>query len=95
MVYQIGQMKKFIDLIVDKHAIIYKVLMCILITIAIVYLIPKTGHFKFEFHKGKVWNYENYYAPFDFAIQKSDDEIKLEKQRIESNAPTFLSLIPQ
>ncbi|MDP2089401.1 MAG: HDIG domain-containing protein [Flavobacteriaceae bacterium] len=82
-------MKNFINLIYDKHGVIYKVLLYILTTALIVYLFPKGGHFKYEFQKGKAWQYENYYAPFDFAIQKSADEIELEKQRIESNAQPF------
>ncbi|MDO9260312.1 MAG: HDIG domain-containing protein [Flavobacteriaceae bacterium] len=82
-------MKNFINLIYDKHAVIYKVLLYILTTALIVYLFPKGGHFKFEFQKGKAWQYENYYAPFDFAIQKTSEEIELEKQRVESNAHIF------
>lgn len=84
-------MKNFINLIFDKHALIYKVLLYIFTTALIVYLFPKGGHFKYEFQKGKAWQYENYYAPFDFAIQKSVDEIELEKQRIESNALPFFT----
>ncbi|MCM2301712.1 MAG: HDIG domain-containing protein [Flavobacteriaceae bacterium] len=82
-------MKNFIDLIFDKHAVIYKLLLYIITTALIVYLFPKGGHFKYEFQKGKAWQYENYYAPFDFAIQKSAEEIELEKQRIQSNAQIF------
>ena len=82
-------MKNFINLIFDKHAVIYKVLLYVLTTTLIVYLFPKGGHFKYEYQKGKAWQYENYYAPFDFAIQKPTDEIELEKQRIESATQLF------
>ncbi|TEW70096.1 phosphohydrolase, partial [Gramella jeungdoensis] len=37
---------------------------------------------KYEFQKGKPWEYENYYAPFDFAIQKTPEEIAIEKEQI-------------
>ncbi len=82
-------MKKFINLIFDKHTFIYKVILYIITTALIVYLFPKGGHFKYEFQKGKAWQYENYYAPFDFAIQKSSEEVELEKLRIKSNALIF------
>lgn len=82
-------MKNFINLIFDKHAVIYKVLLYVLTTTLIVYLFPKGGHFKYEYQKGKAWQYENYYAPFDFAIQKPTDEIELEKQRIETATQLF------
>lgn len=55
----------------------------------VVYLFPKGGQFKYEFQKGKPWQYENYYAPFDFAIQKSAGEIETEIKRIEENSERF------
>ena len=51
----------------------------------IVFFLPKGGKFKYEFQKGKPWQFENLYAPFDFSIQKTDAEIEKEKQVIESN----------
>ena len=53
------------------------------------YLFPKGGQFKYEFQKGKPWQYENYYAPFDFAIQKTDDEIEAEKRQINRSSKQF------
>tara|TARA_R110002050_G_scaffold65759_8_gene142140 strand:- start:90 stop:2045 length:1956 start_codon:yes stop_codon:yes gene_type:complete len=46
--------------------------------------LPKGGKFKYEFQKGKPWQFENLYAPFDFSIKKTDSEIAKEKQSIES-----------
>ncbi|HET8854910.1 MAG TPA: HDIG domain-containing protein, partial [Salinimicrobium sp.] len=60
----------------------YKVFLFILTTLLIVYLYPKGGTFKYEIPKGKPWQYENLYAPFDFAILKSPEEIAAEKQAI-------------
>jgi putative nucleotidyltransferase with HDIG domain len=54
-------------------------------------MLPKGVHFKYEFQKGKPWQYENYYAPFDFAIQKTEDEINIEKKQIENKATQFFS----
>ena len=44
------------------------------------YLFPKSGKFKYNFEKGKPWQSENLYAPFDFAIKKTENEISKEKQ---------------
>ncbi len=85
-------MKKVINIIFDKHSVIYKALLYIFTTAFIVYLFPKGGHFKFEFQKGKAWQYDTYYAPFDFAIQKSKEEVELEKQRVISDSQTFFYL---
>jgi len=57
--------------------------------VLIVYLFPKGGSFKYSFQKGKPWQYENLYAPFDFAIQKSDEELKSEAEEIEKNQQLY------
>ena len=49
------------------------------------YLFPKGGQFKYDFTKGKPWQYDNLYATFDFSIQKEDKEIDLEKQELAKN----------
>ncbi len=77
-------LKKFLNALYQNHSLIYKIFLFILTVIAIVYLFPKGGHFKYEFQKGKPWQYENLFAPFDFAIQKSSIKIDKEKSQIET-----------
>jgi putative nucleotidyltransferase with HDIG domain len=55
----------------------------------VVYLFPKGGQFKYEFQKGKPWQYENYYSPFDFSIKKSIPEIEAEKLQIKETSKQF------
>jgi putative nucleotidyltransferase with HDIG domain len=55
----------------------------------VVYLFPKSGQFKYEFQKGKPWQYENYYAPFDFAIQKTDLELEDERSAITASSKVY------
>ena len=57
--------------------------------VTIVYLFPKGGQFKYEFTKGKPWQYDNLYAPFDFAINKSEEEITEEIKAIEVSAKLY------
>jgi hypothetical protein len=57
--------------------------------IIIVYLFPRAGQFKYQFQKGKVWHYDDFYAPFDFAIIKSNEEIDQEKKEIENDVFEF------
>ncbi len=64
----------------------YRFFLFICTTALIVYLFPKGGIFKYEFIKGKPWQYENLYAPFDFAIAKTDEEIIAEKKQITNNS---------
>ncbi|WP_308992099.1 HDIG domain-containing metalloprotein [Mariniflexile litorale] len=73
-------MEDFINKLYRNHSLIYKGLLFICTTFLIVYLFPKSGKFKYNFEKGKPWQSENLYAPFNFAIKKSDAEIASEKQ---------------
>ena len=82
-------MSDFINKIYRNNTIIYKILLFLFTTIAIVYLFPKGGQFKYDFSNGQLWKYDNLYATFDFAIQKTADEIALEKQQIRANAKLY------
>lgn len=83
-------MNKFIDFIYKNQAFIYKAFLFVAVVWFIVYLFPKGGQFKYEITKGKPWQYETLYAPFDFAIKKTDKEIKRERDQIENeHSPYF------
>ena len=82
-------MKDFINKLYQNHSLIYRVVLFICTTIAIIYLFPKGGQFKYNIQKGKPWQYENLYAPFDFAILKSEEQLKKEIQEVEANKQLF------
>jgi putative nucleotidyltransferase with HDIG domain len=82
-------MSEIINKIYRNNTFIYKVFLFLITTVAIVYLFPKGGQFKYDFNNGQLWKYDNLYAPFDFAIQKSAEEISLEKKNIETNSKKY------
>ena len=82
-------MSEIVNKIYRNNTIIYKVFLFLIATIAIVYLFPKGGQFKYDFNNGQLWKYDNLYAPFDFAIQKTAEEISLEKKEIKNNAKLY------
>tara|TARA_R110002153_G_scaffold2285_4_gene11182 strand:+ start:3789 stop:5825 length:2037 start_codon:yes stop_codon:yes gene_type:complete len=73
-----------LDNLYKKQSLIFKYILYIAAVAFIVFFLPKGGKFKYEFQKGKPWQFENLYAPFDFSIKKTDSEITKEKQSIES-----------
>ncbi len=85
-------MNDLINRLYKNNTIIYKVLLFLITVIAIVYLFPKGGQFKYDFPQGKPWQYDNLYAPFDFAIQKTPEEIETEKKEIESNSRKYFEV---
>ena len=84
-------MKNFVNAYYQNHSLIYKILLFVVITVAVVYLFPKGGQFKYNIQKGKPWPYENLYAPFDFAILKSEEDVAKEREEIEANKQLFFS----
>ncbi|MUP45780.1 HDIG domain-containing protein [Gramella sp. BOM4] len=83
-------MSDFINKLYKNQALFYKVFLFVLTSILIVYLLPKGGKFKYDIPKGKPWQYENLYAPFDFAILKTEEEIADERQEItQSHIPYY------
>src|SRR5690606_5221716 len=75
-------MKGLIEYLYRNQPLFFKGFLFILTTFLIVYLFPKGGTFRYEIPKGKPWQYENLYAPFDFAILKTPEEITAEKEEI-------------
>lgn len=88
-------MKDFINNLYRNHSFIYKVLLYIVTTVFIVYLFPTSGKFKYSFEKGKPWQSENLYAPFDFAIKKSSEELEEEQNNIKENASIYFDINTQ
>ena len=85
-------MNVFLNKWYKNHALVYKILLFFVTTLFIVYLFPKTGKFRYSFEKSKPWQSENLYAPFNFAIKKSQDEINKEKLEIENNSPVYFEV---
>ncbi|MCX2678613.1 HDIG domain-containing protein [Galbibacter sp. EGI 63066] len=75
-------MKRFLDNFYKNQSLIYKGFLFLATIVLIVYMFPKGGKFKYDFQKGKLWQHETLYAPFDFAIYKTDAEIKSDKAAI-------------
>ncbi|WP_250436558.1 HD family phosphohydrolase [Hanstruepera flava] len=88
-------MKDLINYLYRNHSLGYKLLLFLSTTFLIVYLFPKSGKFKYDFEKGKPWQSENLYAPFNFAIKKTDAEIQEERKQIEENSILYFDLDEQ
>ncbi|MFK7834491.1 MAG: HD family phosphohydrolase [Winogradskyella sp.] len=85
-------MNVFLNKWYKNHALVYKILLFLVTTLFIVYLFPKTGKFRYSFEKGKPWQSENLYAPFNFAIKKSQEEIEKEKLEIKNESPVYFEV---
>ncbi|MGS2760870.1 HD family phosphohydrolase [Sinomicrobium sp. M5D2P9] len=84
-------MKDALHNIYRNQSLIYKSFLLICATALVVYLFPKAGKFKYEFQKGKPWQYENLYAPFDFPILKTEKEVEKEKAAVQADFVPYYS----
>lgn len=82
LVLDIFVMREFLDRLYKNQSNIYKAFIYVAAIFFIVFFFPKGGKFKYEFQKGKPWQYENLYAPFDFSIKKTEEDIEKEKQQV-------------
>lgn len=77
------------DNLYKKQSLIYKLFLYVVAVGFIVFFFPKGGKFKYEYQKGKPWQFENLYAPFDFSIHKTEDDLTKEKQKIRDNQTLY------
>lgn len=70
---------------------IYRILLFIVSCVVIIYFFPKSGKFKYNFENGRPWQSDNLYAPFDFAIKKTDKELDEEKTNIRLATKVFFN----
>ena len=79
-------MKNIFALFTKNQSIIYKAFLFVVSTFLVIYLLPKGGQFKYNFQKGKPWQYENLYAPFSFTIKKDAEALDKEREAILADA---------
>ena len=72
-------MRKLILTLSNKHQVFLRYLLVLNTIVLIVFMLPRETQFNYTYKVGKPWVYESIIAPFDFAINKSEEEINKEK----------------
>lgn len=71
-------------LLVDAQRLRFFLFSSLLVVTAvalIVWIFPSQHAFNYEYTQGRPWRYETLYAPFDFSIKKTEDQLKAERER--------------
>jgi len=87
-------MDQFLPFLSRNQSNAYKLLLLVGSIVLVIYMLPKGGQFKYQFQKGKPWQYENLYAPFNFTIKKDNKALDEERESIKRNAVPFFDLDP-
>ena len=86
-----NEIKSIAQKIRHKYYGIVKVAAFILALAIVVVLMPRNIKFKYEYQKMRPWQHETLYAPFNFPIYKSDEEVSKEKEDALKNVePIFI-----
>ncbi len=63
-----------------SYQIIFRALAFLLAMFLVLWQMPRTVKFKYEYQKMRPWQYESLYAPFNFPIYKTAEQLKLEEE---------------
>ena len=75
--------------IIYHQGSLFKALLFLSSSLFVLWLFPKGINFQYEYQQGLLWQHENYFAPFDFPIQKTADELSAEREEIERNTDVY------
>ncbi|MCK5782307.1 MAG: HDIG domain-containing protein [Flavobacteriales bacterium] len=82
-------MKKKFDNIFKYNNSIYRIIVLIVAIVLVTYWMPKGGQFNYEYQQGKPWLFDDLFAPFDFAISKSDAELRKEVNDVKADSKLY------
>lgn len=63
-----------------SYQIIFRALAFLVALFLVVWQMPRTVKFKYEYQKMRPWQYESLYAPFNFPIYKTAEQLKIEEE---------------
>lgn len=68
----------------------YKVYLPLVLLFALlVFVMPRSPKFTYDYERGKLWMYEDFVSQFDFPLLKSDEQYKAEVQKAGSSVVPF------
>jgi putative nucleotidyltransferase with HDIG domain len=78
-------LKRFQVKILRRRDEILRISLFVIAGIILVFLFPWEGKFRYEFQKGRPWQHDEYIAPFNFPIYKTDQEVSAERDSLLQN----------
>ncbi len=82
-------MNKVFNLFRNRHDDVLKIILSITTIVLIVWMLPKDISFKYGYELGKPWLFENLSAPFDFAVNKTSEDLENERAKLLENVKSY------
>lgn len=75
-------MKRILQWIESHNQFFYRSAIFLVSVGIIAFLFPREGRFPYEYQKSKPWMHPDLYAPFDFPVLKTIEELRMEKDSL-------------
>ena len=75
-----SKISSFLSKIGHSYQLIFRALAFLFALFLVVWQMPRTVKFKYEYQKMRPWQYESLYAPFNFPIYKTAEQLKIEEE---------------
>lgn len=75
-----SKISSFLSKVSHSYQEIFRVLAFLVAIFLVVWQMPRTMKFKYEYQKMRPWQYESLYAPFNFPIYKTAEQLKIEEE---------------
>ena len=84
-------MKKILYSLFSHLSLVYKIVAVLVVSLLILIVFPNQKRSNYDFVEGGFWNSDDLYAPFDFALQKSKEELDRDISTTKQEALLFFS----
>ena len=85
-------MFNFTSTLQHNYSKIYRVILVGITVFLMMLISPKTSRFQYEFEEGFPWVHQTLFAPFSFAIDKTQEQINLEKNEVISSSYLYFDV---
>lgn len=75
-----NNIRSFISKVAHSYQIVVNVMSFLIALFLIIWLMPRNAKFKYEYQKMRPWQHESLYAPFNFPIYKTMEQLKVEQE---------------
>lgn len=75
-----SKISSFLLKVGHSYQMIFRILVFLVAIFVVVWQMPRTVKFKYEYQKMRPWQYESLYAPFNFPIYKTPEQLKIEEE---------------
>jgi len=75
-------MRRLVTYLINNYQDIRTISLFLISAIVLIILFPYESKFSYEFQKGKPWMHDEYIAPFDFPIYKTESEVTAQRDSI-------------